>query len=71
MNEPLPDEANFDGFISEEGLKLTREIQDFVEQRKYQLEEALRTLNEQKNKVYVDNYVNVFLDMYSAANTQH
>jgi programmed cell death 6-interacting protein len=46
FNEPLPDESNFEGFVSEEAILLTKEIKSFVEQRKYELDEAFKMLND-------------------------
>ena len=31
MKEPLADESNFEGFVSEEAMLLTKEIKGFVE----------------------------------------
>lgn len=47
---------------------LTRDIKGFVEQRKYELDEAFKTLNDQKSKAYAENFVNVFLDMSNGQN---
>jgi programmed cell death 6-interacting protein len=69
MNEPLPDEKNFEGFVSEEAILLTKEIRGYVEQSKFQLDEAFKMLNDQKNKAYAENFVNVFLDMSNAQNS--
>lgn len=69
MNEPLPDEKNFEGFVSEEAILLTKEIKAFVESQKYALDEALKMLNDQKNRAYAENYVNVFLDIGNSAST--
>ena len=46
MNEALEDENLFTGFVSEEAMQLAREISAFVDERKYQLEEAVKLLND-------------------------
>lgn len=44
-------------------MQLTKEIKGFVEQRKYELDEAFKALNDQKNKAYGENFVNLLIDM--------
>lgn len=46
FNEALEDEKNFESFVSEEAMQLTREIKGTVEQRKYELDEAFKVLND-------------------------
>jgi programmed cell death 6-interacting protein len=63
MNEAHEDENLFGGFVSEEAVALSKDISEFVDKKRYELEETLKVLNDQKNKAYEDNYVNALLDI--------